>query len=412
MSRSNPRILVLVSGSIAAYKALDLLSRLNKWGAEIRVVLSAGAERFVTPLSVEALTGRPPYQSQFAAGQAMAHIRLAEWADLVLLYPASASTLNRLAAGLADDLIGSLSLARDTDTPFWVAPAMNPKMWAHPAVQASTQRLDQWGYRILAPAAGLMACGDQGVGRLVEPAEVFEQIQRYFESTAEPTAASAPALRWLITAGGTREPIDAVRYLGNHSSGRTGSELAQYFLDQGDEVTLLGARHARVPEARERLTLHRFSSVAELEAGLRQALQTQAFDAVVHAAAVSDYRVVDAQPDRKLDSADAERTLRLERTPKLLDRIRRWADDDALYLVGFKLLVDSTPETVAEAVKRQLSAARPDLVVVNDLRDVDDQRHRGEIWKGGQAAGRFQDRRQLARQIRAERLQHARDAVR
>lgn len=415
MSRSSPRILVLVSGSIAAYKALDLLSRLNKWGAEIRVVLSAGAERFVTPLSVEALTGRPPYQSQFAAGQAMAHIRLAEWADLVLLYPASASTLNRLGAGLADDLIGSLSLARDHKTPFWLAPAMNPKMWAHPAVQASTERLDRWGYHILAPAAGLMACGDEGVGRLVEPGEVFEQIQRCFESTAkptaEPTADSAPALRWLITAGGTREPIDAVRYLGNRSSGRTGSELAQYFLDQGDEVMLLSARHALVPEAQERLTLHRFSSVAELEAGLRQALQAQAFDGVVHAAAVSDYRVVDAQPDRKLDSADAERSLRLERTPKLLDRIRRWADDDALYLVGFKLLVDSTPEAVAEAVARQLSAARPDLVVVNDLRDVDDQRHRGEIWKGGQAAGRFQDRRQLARQIRAERLQHARSAA-
>ncbi|MFW5816290.1 MAG: bifunctional phosphopantothenoylcysteine decarboxylase/phosphopantothenate--cysteine ligase CoaBC, partial [Wenzhouxiangella sp.] len=387
MSRSSPRILVLVSGSIAAYKALDLLSRLNKWGAELRVVLSAGAERFVTPLSVEALTGRAPYQSQFAAGQAMAHIRLAEWADLVVLYPASASTLNRLAAGLADDLIGSLSLARDTNTPFWLAPAMNPRMWAHPAVQGSTERLDQWGYRVLAPAAGLMACGDEGVGRLIEPGEVFEQIQRHFEP-----AASAPVLRWLITAGGTREPVDAVRYLGNYSSGRTGAELARYFLDQGDEVTLLSARHALVPEPRERLTLNRYSSVAELEAGLRQALQTKTFDAVVHAAAVSDYRVVDAQPDLKLDSAAAERTLRLERTPKLLDQIRRWADDDALYLVGFKLLVASTPATVAEAVARQHGAARPDLVVVNELGDVDDQRHLGEIWKDGQRAGRFQDR--------------------
>lgn len=179
MSASRPKVLLLISGSIAAYKALDLLSSLKKWGAKLRVVLSPGARHFVTPASVEALSGRVPHGDLWAAGDSMAHIDLAEWADLVLLYPASASTLSRLSHGLADDLIGCLSLARVPGKPFWIAPAMNPKMWTHPAVQDSVTCLQGWGYRLIDPDSGVMACGEVGAGRLVEPEWMFAEIQRW-----------------------------------------------------------------------------------------------------------------------------------------------------------------------------------------------------------------------------------------
>lgn len=400
MSPPKPKVLLLISGSIAAYKALDLLSKLRQWGAELRVVLSQGAERFVTPASVEGLSGQVPHGELFAAGDSMAHIQLAEWADLVLLYPASASTLSRLAYGLADDLIGCLSLARVPTTPFWIAPAMNPKMWSHPAVQVSVARLKGWGYTLIEPDSGNMACGEVGAGRLVEPAWILQHIQRWHENEPQ----EPPALHWLITSGGTREAIDSVRYLGNDSSGRTGSVLAEHCLALGDRVTLLAARHAELPRAHPRLKIKQFLSFAELQTLMQTELASQAYDAVAHAAAVSDYLVTDADTRRKRDSQDQAWSLRLESSPKLITQIRGWSCSKQLYLAGFKLLTAATPEVVAEAVARQQAAARPNLIVFNDSADLKAGRRGGQLWQDGRLIGHFEDREALARQLRADAL--------
>lgn len=400
MSPARPKILLLISGSIAAYKALDLLSQLKKWGAELRVVLSPGAERFVTAASVEGLSGRVPHADLWAAGDSMAHIQLAEWADLVLLYPASASILSRLAHGLADDLIGCLSLARVPSTPFWIAPAMNPKMWAHPAVQDSAARLRNWGYRLIEPDQGIMACGEVGAGRLVEPEWMFEEIQRWHAASNR----SEPRLRWLISSGGTREAIDSVRYLGNDSSGRTGRILAEHCLAAGDAVTLLAARSAELPAAHPRLRIERYTSHAELAGLLQRELSTHDYQAAAHAAAVSDYLVANAAIDRKLDSQGDELILRLSPSPKLLNQIRGWSRSERLYLAGFKLLTAAEPATVAEAVARQQAAASPDLIVYNDSAELALGRRGGQLWKNGQLHGQFDSREELAAKLRSDAL--------
>jgi len=400
MSNDKPKILLLISGSIAAYKALDLLSQLTKWGADTRVVLSAGAERFITAASVEGLTGRVPHGQLFASGDAMAHIRLAEWADLALVYPASASTINRLAAGLADDLIGTLSLARVPTTPFWLAPAMNPKMWAHPAVQAAASRLQDWSYRVIDPDSGSMACGDSGPGRLVEPEAMLLEIQRWHQKRQR----GEPGLRWLITAGGTREAFDAVRFVGNTSTGETAAQLAEALLDLGDEVTLLAAAHARSVQPHQRLRVEHFTSFADLARLLEAELGRHPYDAVAHAAAVSDFLVANAMPESKLDSTSESLSLELTRSPKLLDRIRGWSCSERLYLAGFKLLTNAAPEQVADAVARQQTAARTDVTVFNDSTDISAGRRRGQLWKDGQVLDRYQDPRELAERLRADAL--------
>ena len=400
MSNDKPKVLLLISGSIAAYKALDLLSKLIKWGSDVRVVLSAGAEQFITVASVEGLTGRVPHGHLFAPGDAMAHIRLAEWADLVLAYPASASALNRLAAGLADDLIGTLSLARVPATPFWLAPAMNPKMWTHPAVQAAVTRLQGWGYRVIDPDSGSMACGDSGPGRLVEPAAMLLEIQRWHDARQN----DSTGLRWLITAGGTREAIDAVRFVGNTSTGETAAQLAEALLDLGDEVTLLAAAHARPVKPRQRLRVEHFTSFADLARLFEEELGEHPYDAVAHAAAVSDFLVVNATPESKLDSASESLNLELTRSPKLLDRIRGWSCSGRLYLAGFKLLTGASPEQVADAVARQQAAAQTDVTVFNDNTDISAGRRRGQLWKGGEVLDQYQNPRELAERLRADAL--------
>ena len=401
MSNDKPNILLMVSGSIAAYKALDLLSQLTKWGAEVRVVLSAGAEHFIATSSVEGLTGRAPHGDLYASGDAMAHIRLADWADLVLIYPASASTLNRLAAGLADDLLSCLSLARVPTTPFWLAPAMNPKMWAHPAVVESVRRLKSWDYRVIDPDSGSMACGDTGAGRLVEPAAMLGEIQRWHGAPRD----QGPKLRWLITAGGTREPIDAVRFIGNASTGETAAQLAEALLARGDEVTLLAAAHARAVQPHPGLRVEHFSSFADLAGLLKKELGRHAYNAVAHAAAVSDFLVVNALPDQKLDSAAESLNLELTASPKLLDRIRGWSCSERLYLAGFKLLTGATEKQIAGAVARQRTAAGTDISVFNDSTDISAGRRRGQLWKEGQFLAGFESPKELAERLRADALQ-------
>jgi len=361
MSGSN--FLVILTGSIAAAKSCDVLSRLVQRGHRVRCVATESALRFVGPATLEGLTGAVPITDMFAPGAALEHIELTRWADAVLVCPATANTISRLAAGLADDLPGALFLAHDRSKPWLVAPAMNPAMWAHPATRAAVEKLRDWGVRFVPVGEGRTACGETGEGRLAEPQAIVAALE---------AAVRRPArrLRVLITSGGTAEPVDGVRVLTNTSTGATGALLAEHFARCGHEVTLLRARTAvrTAGPCREET----FTSYADLDAALTRRLAGEAFDAVIHAAAVSDYGVdlIDADgrlltATGKIDSA-APPLIRLRPHPKLLDTLRARAVRP-LRVVAFKLTHGASALARQTEVAELFARARPDAVVHNDL---------------------------------------------
>lgn len=364
MSGSN--ILLVLTGSIAGFKACEAVSQLVQRGHRVRCVATAPALRFIGPATLEGLTGSPVLTDMFAPGVALEHINLTRWADLVIICPATANTLNRLAAGLADDLAGALFLAHDRAKPWLVAPAMNPAMWAHPATVAAVEKLRGWGVSFLPVGRGRTACGETGEGRLAEPADIVCAVEA---ALARP----ARRLRVLVTSGGTSEPVDGVRVLTNTSTGRTGAGLAAHLARCGHGVVLLRARTA-VPAAagcREEL----FSSFADLDAALARLLGDGEFDAVIHAAAVGDFAVEavvtgeEARPPgrAKLDSTSGRVQLRLRPQPKLVDSLRARSRNPRLAVVAFKLTAGAgnagTPAGVEELFKR----SGADFVVHNDL---------------------------------------------
>lgn len=361
MSGSN--VLVLVSGSIAAAKACEVISQLGQRGHAVRCVATRSARQFVGPATFEGLTGSPALTDLFAPGAALEHIALTRWADLVLVCPATANTLNRLAAGLADDLAGAIFLARDETKPWLVAPAMNPAMWAHPATRGAVERLQTWGLRFLPVGEGRTACGESGEGRLLEPPAIVAAVEA---ALARP----GRRLRVLVTAGGTAEPIDAVRVLTNRSTGATGALLASHLRSRGHEVTLLRARGAVRPAVPG--TEQIFETFADLATALSRSLGSGRFDTVVHAAAVSDFGVElltsagGAPVDRaaKCDS-DAPPLLRLTRHPKLVDTLRA-RSPTPLRVVAFKLTAGADAVGAAEAIRELFARSGADLVVHND----------------------------------------------
>ena len=363
MSESK-KILFILTGSIAAYKACDAVSRLVQSGHSVRAVATPAALRFVGAATLEGLTGQPVLSDLWESGRALDHIQLTRWADGVVVCPATANTLNRLAAGLADDLVGALFLARDPAKPWLIAPAMNPAMWTHPATTASVARLREWGVHFVAAGVGRTACGEIGEGRLAEPAEIVAAVEA---AVARP----ARVLRVLITSGGTAEPIDGVRVLTNTSTGRTGAGMAEHFLRHGHEVTLLRAATAAPAPAGARA--YTFSSFDDLDRQLTARLGAEAFDAVIHAAAVGDFGVggvaVDgvAQPaGAKLDSQRAVR-IELQPRPKLVASLRARSRNPLLHVVAFKLTRDAPAAEARAAVERLFAESPADAVVHNDL---------------------------------------------
>lgn len=362
MSGSN--LLVILTGSIAAAKACDVISRLVQRGHRVRCVATEAALRFVGPATLEGLTGAVPLTEMFAAGAALEHIELTRWADAVLVCPATANTINHLAAGFADDLPGALFLAHDRAKPWLIAPAMNPAMWAHPATRAAVEKLRSWGVRFLPVGEGRTACGEVGEGRLAEPPIIVAGVEA---AVARPPR----RLRVLITSGGTAEPIDGVRVLTNTSTGATGALLAEHFVRCGHDVTLLRARSAERPEVACREET--FFTFADLDAALARLLAAEPFDAVIHAAAVSDYGVelVDAagrvQPAcaGKLDTGTPP-LLRLRPHPKLLDTLRARAVAP-LRVVAFKLTCGAPGTEASAAVRTVFARSHADAVVHNDL---------------------------------------------
>jgi phosphopantothenoylcysteine decarboxylase / phosphopantothenate---cysteine ligase len=372
------RVLVLMSGSIAAFKVVQLVSRLVQApvGAEVEVVMTSAARAFIGEASLEGLTGRRVRSDTFAAGDHMDHIRLVRWADVVLAAPCTANTLNKLALGIGDDLVGTLFLAHDFSKPWLIAPAMNTRMYEHPTTRGSLERLRGMGCTIVEGGSGTLACGEIGAGRLAEPEVLLEAVLRAAQrpsarSPDEPSPISRRgALKILVTAGGTRMPLDAVRSIVNGSTGRTGAAIATDLAALGHAVTLLTAEGG--VSAEDITRLERYDDFDSFERSLRRLLTEESYDVLVQSAAISDWRPIAAAEHSSLGKIDSDTdtlTLRFERTPKLVGLVRSWSRNPALRIVAFKLTVGAADAERRRKVAQLLAHEGVVAVVANDLQD-------------------------------------------
>lgn len=325
---SGQRVLLGVGGGIAAYKSADLVRRLREAGAEVRVVMTAGAQHFIGPLTLQALSGQPVRTALWdeAAEAAMGHIELARWASRVLIAPATADLLARLAHGLADDLLTTCCLA--TAAPLAVAPAMNRLMWAHPATAANLATLAARGVTILGPAEGDQACGEVGPGRMLEPAQLVAALA---QGACAPVEAAPDLHGWrvLIDAGPTYEDLDPVRFLGNRSSGKMGFAVAEVAARAGAEVTLVaGPVSLPTPAGVRRIDVR---SAAQMREAVLAVLPGQ--DVFIAAAAVADYTPARVSEHKIKKTGSQTLTLELARTPDILAEVAARADRP--FVVGF-----------------------------------------------------------------------------
>jgi phosphopantothenoylcysteine decarboxylase/phosphopantothenate--cysteine ligase len=358
------RVLLLVTGGIAAYKACTVVRRLVDAGCEVRVAMTDSAQRFVGPLSFEALSGQPVGTSLWGEGgeEPLDHIQWAQGIDLLLVAPATLNFIGKIAHGLADDLGSTLVSA--TDAPIMVAPSMNDRMWSSPANRKNLVTLADHGVEIIDPGSGYLACGTVAEGRLAEPEQIVDRVLDRI------SGGPLQGKRILVTAGGTREPIDAVRWVGNHSSGRMGLGVAEAARSMGASVTLLlGPTEIVVPDDIE---VERFVNTQDLARLLDD--HAPAADAIVMAAAVSDWRPVDP-PATKLKKEDGPPQISLESTPDLLAGLaeRRVSGQ---FLIGFAL-ESGDDATVEEQARQKLERKRIDLVCGNRA-DIEGQGFDGD----------------------------------
>ncbi|MBB3048761.1 phosphopantothenoylcysteine decarboxylase/phosphopantothenate--cysteine ligase [Litorivivens lipolytica] len=351
MSRLNNRHIVLgITGGIAAYKAAELVRRLKERGAEVHVVMTDAAREFITPLTLQALSGNPVHSSLLdpEAEAAMGHIELARWADLLLVAPASADFIAKLAHGQADDLLSTLWLACQAKKA--VAPAMNQAMWADPATAENMNTLRERGVHIYGPGAGEQACGDVGLGRMLEPGELADLSEAQFESRL------LDGMRVLITAGPTREAIDPVRYISNHSSGKMGFSLARAAADAGASVTLVaGPVNLPTPAGVERIDV--VSAQDMYDAVLARTAESDLF---IGCAAVADYRPATVV-EQKIKKQNDEMTLTLVRNPDIISAVS--ASESRPFTVGFA----AETQDVLGYAKGKLERKKLDAIIANDV---------------------------------------------
>lgn len=343
------RLLLGVCGSIAAYKSTYLVRELRKRGAEVRVITTASAQAFVTNLTLQALSGHAVASQQFgeAEGSGMKHIELARWADLIIVAPATANFIAKLAYGIADDLLSTLCIAADRD--LVVAPAMNKQMWLHPTVQTNVEKIRDFGVMVWGPDSGEQACGDEGEGRMSEPAEIVKRIVRLFGLSE-----TLSGHKVVVTAGPTHEAIDPVRYISNRSSGRMGFALAQAAAELGAEVHLVAG-----PVSLETPMHVKRYDVSDAEQML-QAVMSLVHDAhiFIACAAVSDYRA-EQSCDHKMKRDEPKMQLALTRTTDISATVARLQPRP--FLVGFA----AETEAVESNAKKKLLAKGLDMIVAN-----------------------------------------------
>ncbi len=386
-SLQDKRILLGVTGGIAAYKAAELTRLLTRRGASVRVAMTAAATSFVGPLTFQALSGQPVHLDLLDAGAeaAMNHIALARWADLILIAPATADFLARMSLGLADDLLSTLCLA--SEGRIAVAPAMNRVMWEHAATREHIGRLAGRGVRMLGPASGEQACGEIGQGRLLEPEELCSELERLFE------APILEGVRVLISAGPTREPIDAVRFLSNRSSGKMGYAVATAAKGAGAHVTLVSG-----PTALPAPPVDNFIAVATAEEmALAVLKQVPCHEIYIGAAAIADYRPAVTEAG-KIKKRQQQLQLVLERTQDVLSAVA--ACEPRPFVVGFAAETDR----LEEHARAKLETKGADMVAANWVGreqggfDRDDNALQ-VYWKGGEQYLPMAPKSRLARQL-------------
>lgn len=350
-SLTNKTILLGVTGGIAAYKSAELIRRLKDLGAQVRVVMTEAAQEFITPLTLQALSGNPVHTNLLDTGAeaAMGHIELARWADLILVAPASANFIARLSQGRGDDLLSTLCLA--TTAPLVLAPAMNQGMWHNRATQNNLKQLEQRGVYFLGPAEGSQACGETGPGRMLEATQLAQAVAGMF------TSGSLAGKRVVITAGPTREPLDPVRYLSNYSSGKMGYALAQAAVEAGARVVLISGPSALI--APERVELVPVVTAAQMyDASLSHA---QGCDLFIGAAAVADFRPIEIAAQKLKKGADDQITLTLIKNPDIVAAVAKL--DPKPFTLGFA----AESEKLLEHARAKLERKQLDAVVANDI---------------------------------------------
>ena len=391
------KILVIITGSIAAFKACSVVSKLKQKGYELEVVLSRSAIEFLGPSTIEGLTGKKPHVSMYEPGEVMEHIHLARWADLILVAPATAHFINSAASGIGDSFPTTLFLAHDFKKPFLVAPAMNTMMYLHPATQASLQKLKHFGVEILETASGVLACGETGWGRLLEPDLIVAEIEKYFDASRSVLPQDKSLMKnVIVTAGGTMEPLDSVRALTNFSTGQTGAQIASSLAQFGFHVQLFLSENHRVSlptiERVDNLKLNFFRTAEDLRSLLKRHLQESPIDAVVHAAAVSDFTITEVTradgtkasfTGGKINSGE-ELVVKLRPQAKLINEIKSMSSNKDLLLVGFKLTDHANADEIEAKVKALFSTGQCDVVVHNDCQDRTTTSHKFSIHKKNQ----------------------------
>lgn len=388
-SLNGRRVVLGVTGGIAAYKAADLVRRLKEAGADVQVVMTAAAQRFIGAQTFQAVSGHPVRDSLWdaAAEAAMGHIELARWPDLVLIAPTSADTIARLAHGRADDLLTTLCLA--TDRPLAIAPAMNRLMWAHPATQQNLQLLRARGVHVLGPGSGSQACGEIGDGRMWEPLQIRDAVAALFDAHGV-----LSGIKVVVTAGPTREPIDPVRFITNRSSGKMGYALAAALRALGAEVVLIsGPTSLAAPGGVMRIDV-------ETAAQMLDATRSAAADAqmLVGTAAVADYRV-EVIAEHKIKKRDDGLQLALRKNPDILAELRIARPD--LFIVGFA----AETEKLAEHARDKLARKKLDMIAANWVGegkafDRDDNALQ-VFWAGGEHTLAQAPKIELARELAA-----------
>ena len=353
-SLSNKRIILGVTGGIAAYKSAEVVRRLQDRGAEVRVVMTPGAEEFLRPLTMQALSGHPVHTGLLdeKAEAGMGHIELARWADLLLIAPASADFIANMVHGRADSLLAAIYLA--TPAKVAIAPAMNQAMWSHSASVENINNLTRRGVTIIGPESGSQACGDIGPGRMEQPDSIVEQASRLFNSGV------LQGKKVVITAGPTREALDPVRYISNHSSGKMGYALAAAAIDAGADVTLISGPVAlSIPEKCQGILV--MSADEMQQAALEFA---EGADIFIATAAVADYKAASIASE-KIKSGDDKMTISLEKNPDIVSSVASTFED--LFVIGFA----AESNDVETYAKGKLEQKHLDAIVANDISRTD-----------------------------------------
>jgi phosphopantothenoylcysteine decarboxylase/phosphopantothenate--cysteine ligase len=358
--RGNPimvqdkKILLCVTGGIAVYKAAALTSKLVQAGAHVKVILSESAQKFVTPLTFQALSRNEVYVDTFDEKNpvVIAHIDLADWADLILVAPATANTIGKIAGGIADNMITTILLA--ATSPVWIAPAMNVHMYDHPAVKKNLLILAEYGYQFIEPSEGYLACGYVGKGRLEEPEKIVKLVQQYFTNQTQQLLKEKTVV---VTAGPTRERIDPVRFISNHSTGKMGYALAEEAKKQGAHVVLVsGPVELPAPVGME---VVKVESADEMYNAVLKYYDSA--DVVIKTAAVADYRPKIVY-DHKVKKQAGDSSIELERTKDILLELGKRKRKQLL--VGFA----AETENVEEYARKKLTAKNADMIVANNVK--------------------------------------------